>query len=199
MLLQARALAAQSAETEKIVFFIGTQSLKQTNNQVHLIDFNEEDSTLKTKVYYHSEGEIWKLNASPTDVTKLSTCYNSIGNDNSCMMKTAILKLPLTENSDNIEDLEIVTKFETSDRGSDIKTTEFHPTDEHKAVTVTDNHVVFWDISSEDAKSILNIPLEGKNSPKYTTGKWNLHQNCNQVYRPLHANDFIRSCTICQN
>lgn len=47
---QARALAAQLAETEKIRFVIGTQSLKQVNNQVHLIEFNEEDSTLKTTV-----------------------------------------------------------------------------------------------------------------------------------------------------
>lgn len=174
-------MAAQLAETEKIVFLIGTQSLKQSNNQIHLIDFNEEDSTLKTKVYYHSDGEIWKLNTSPVDVTKLCTCYNSVGKDNSCVMKTAILKLPSTENSDNIENLEVVTKFDTTNYGTDVKTTEFHPTDEQKGVSVTDNQVVFWDISSEVAKSVLAIQLEGKNSPKYTTGKWNPHQNCNQV------------------
>lgn len=98
-------------------------------------------------------------------------------------MKTAILKLPATENSDNIENLEIITKFDTSNYGSDIKTTEFHPTDEHKAVSVTDNQVVYWDISSEAALNILNIQLGGKNSPKYTIGKWNPHQNCNQVSR----------------
>lgn len=96
-------------------------------------------------------------------------------------MKTAIMKIPSSENSDNIENLEVVTSFETSNYGNDIKTTEFHPTDELKAVSVTDNQVVFWDINSETAKSILAIQLEGKNSPKYTTGKWNLHQNCNQV------------------
>lgn len=121
------------------------------------------------------------MNTSPIDVTKLCTCYNSVGADNSCLMKTAILKLPAAENSDNIENLEIVTKFDTSNYGSDIKTTEFHPTDEHKAVSVTDNQMVYWDISGEIAQNILSIQLEGKNSPKYTTGKWNPHQNCNQV------------------
>ncbi|CAH1992330.1 unnamed protein product [Acanthoscelides obtectus] len=45
---QARALAPQLGETEKIQFIIGTQSLKQTNNQIHLLEFNEEKSTIKT-------------------------------------------------------------------------------------------------------------------------------------------------------
>lgn len=177
------------------MFLIGTQSLKQTNNQVHLIDFNEEDSTLKTKVYYHPAGEIWKINTSPIDVTKLCTCYNSVANDNSCAMQTAILKLPSTENSDSIENLEAVTNFETGNYGSDVKTTEFHPTDEGKAVSVTDNQVVFWDISGENGKCILAVQLEGKNSPKYTTGKWNLHQNCNQVLTKFKARmkQFLKS------
>lgn len=48
--LQARALAPQLAETAKISFLIGTQSLKQTNNQIHLVEFNEEISTIKTSV-----------------------------------------------------------------------------------------------------------------------------------------------------
>lgn len=48
--LQARTLTAQVAETEKIRFLIGTQSLKQVNNQIHLVEFNEETSVLKTNV-----------------------------------------------------------------------------------------------------------------------------------------------------
>lgn len=133
------------------------------------------------KVYYHSEGEIWKLNSSPLDVSKIATCYNSIEKDNTCLMKTAILKLPATENIDNIDNLEVVTKFDTTSFGTDIKTTEFHPCEEIKAASVTENQIVLWDISGEAAKSIINVQLEGKNSPKFTTGKWNPHQNCNQV------------------
>lgn len=47
---QARALASQLAETEKIKFIIGTQCLKQTSNQIHILEFNEEISTIKTSV-----------------------------------------------------------------------------------------------------------------------------------------------------
>lgn len=96
-------------------------------------------------------------------------------------MKTAIFKLPEPANADTIEELTPVTKLDTSQFGNDVKTTEFHPSDDRKAASVTESHVVLWDIAGEDAKSIMNIQLEGKNSPKFTMGKWNPHQNCNQV------------------
>lgn len=177
---QARALAPQLAETEKIRFLIGTQSLKQTNNQIHLVEFNEEISTVKTSVFHHSEGEIWKITTSPLETTKLATCYNVIANESSCFFKTAILKLPETENPDDIENLEVVTKFDTSEYGNEIKTTEFHPSDPTKAASVIDNNVILWDISESQGKSIKQIQLDGKHNPKFTTGKWNPHQNNNQ-------------------
>ncbi|KAF7273213.1 hypothetical protein GWI33_014065 [Rhynchophorus ferrugineus] len=177
---QARALAPQLAETEKISFLIGTQSLKQTNNQIHLVEFNEEISTLKTTVFHHSEGEIWKITTSPLDISKLATCYNVISGENSCTFKTAILKLPATENPNDIENLEVVTTFDTKEYGNDVRTTEFHPNDVAKAASVIDNNVVLWDISETQAKCIRKMQLEGKHNPKFTTGKWNPHQNCNQ-------------------
>ncbi|KAJ8925355.1 hypothetical protein NQ315_009185 [Exocentrus adspersus] len=177
---QARALAPQLAETEKIKFIIGTQSLKQANNQIHLVEFNEEISTIKTSVFHHSDGEIWKITTSPIDSLKLSTCYNSVINESSCIMKTAILKLPESENPNTIEELEVATKLDTSLFGNDVKITDFHPTESNKAVSVTENQIVLWDISGSEGKSILNIQLEGKHNPKFTTGKWNPHQNCNQ-------------------
>lgn len=92
-----------------------------------------------------------------------------------------MFKLPEAENTETIESLEVVTKFDTSSFGTDIKTTEFHPSDATKAVSVTDNHLVVWDISEDTAKSIISISLDGKNNPKFSNGKWNPHQNCTQV------------------
>lgn len=97
-------------------------------------------------------------------------------------MKTAIYQIPENENLDAIDNLEVVTTFDTSNFGIDIRTTEFHPNEENKAVSLTDTNVVLWDISESNAKSINNIVLEGKNSPKFTNGKWNPHQNCTQVF-----------------
>jgi len=177
---QARALAPQLAETEKVRFIIGTQSLKQTNNQIHLVEFSEEISTVKTSVFHHTEGEIWKITTSPLDSLKLTTCYNVIANESSCHFKTAILKLPEIENPDSIENLEVVTKFDATEYGNEIKTTEFHPSDATKAASVIDNNVILWDISDSEGKCIERIQLDGKHSPKFTTGKWNPHQNNTQ-------------------
>lgn len=174
-------MTPQQAETEKIKFLIGTQSLKQTNNQIHLVEFDEENSTLKPTVFYHTLGEIWKLNSSPVDVSLISTCYNTITSDNTCAIKTSILKIPTDSNADQIENLDVAVNFPSELLESDVKTTEFHPTDATKGVTVSENQVVLWDISESDAKNILDINLEGKNNPKFTMGKWNPHQNCNQV------------------
>lgn len=158
---QARALAPQLAETEKIRFVIGTQSLKQANNQIHLVEFNEEISTIKTSVFHHSEGEIWKITTSPLDASRLATCYNAVSGENSCRFRTAILRLPEMENPDSVENLEIVTKFETGEYGAETKTTEFHPTDAGKVASVIDNNVVLWDVADSHAKAITKFQLEG--------------------------------------
>lgn len=180
-LLQARALAPQAAETDKIRFILGTQSLKQFNNQIHVVEFDEETSVLTTTVFQHSGGEIWKLTSSPLDPLKIATCYNTFNRENVCCMKTAILKLPGEENPDEVENLEIVTKFRTEPYGREIKTSEFHPNDANKMLSVLETQLVLWDTSDSDAKPITSFTLEGKNNPKFTTGKWNPHQNCNQV------------------
>ncbi|XP_066155284.1 EARP and GARP complex-interacting protein 1 [Euwallacea fornicatus] len=177
---QARALAPQLAESEKVRFLIGTQSLKQANNQIHLIDFNEETSSVKTTVFHHCEGEIWKITTSPLEVSKLATCYNVVQTESSCNFKTAILKLPETENPDSIDPLKVLTKFDTADYGGEIKTTEFHPTEANKAASVIDSNIILWDISDSTASTIKRFHLNGKHNPKFTTGKWNPHQGCNQ-------------------
>lgn len=56
--LTARALTARAAETDKIHFFCGTQSLRQ-ENQVHLLEYDEERGVLDKTVHPHSQGEIW--------------------------------------------------------------------------------------------------------------------------------------------
>ncbi|XP_065171436.1 EARP-interacting protein homolog [Atheta coriaria] len=179
---QARVLTPQLAETEKVRFFMGTQSLKQAKNQVHLVEFDEENSTLQNTVFYHSQGEIWKLNASPFHKNILSSCYNAINNENlTCKKATCLLKLPEVENSEQIESLEVQNTFDLSSYDDDIITNEFHPIDESKCATVTGNQVVLWDISAQDSKQILNVNLESKGNAKFTIGKWNPHQNCNQI------------------
>lgn len=57
---------------------MGTQSLKFSNNQVHLVELNEETGNLKTQIFQHPIGEIWSIQASPTEAEKFITCYNTL-------------------------------------------------------------------------------------------------------------------------
>lgn len=148
---------------------------------MHLIEFDDENSTLKTQVYYHAQGEIWRINSSPINTNLLATCYNTVTEDNVCYMKTSILSYPENDNSNEIESLQVVNEFDTEKFGTDIKTQEFHPTDANKSMVITENHIVLYDISEKNAKCISNFQLMGKNNPKFTMGKWNSHQNCTQV------------------
>nr|KAF6270253.1 EARP complex and GARP complex interacting protein 1 [Pipistrellus kuhlii] len=72
---QARALTPQTAETDAIRFLVGTQSLKY-DNQIHIIDFDDENNIINKNVLLHQVGEIWHISASPADKGVLATCYS---------------------------------------------------------------------------------------------------------------------------
>jgi len=62
--LQARALTPQYGESNDVCFFIATNSLKPTN-QLHLLQYDEEQGTIQSKV-------------SETVINKLCFCFNHI-------------------------------------------------------------------------------------------------------------------------
>ncbi|OAD53700.1 Protein TSSC1 [Eufriesea mexicana] len=160
-----RALSAQIAETDIVRFLVGTQSLKFNNNQVHLVELNEETGGLKTQVFHHHIGEIWSLQASPTDPSVFITCYNTLRDDGSCHMKGALWKLPeLKEYTNDIENLKNIANIDTTPYGTDLKTIAYHPMDSTKAVSV----------------ATTSGTLASKGQPRFTNGKWNPHNGCNQ-------------------
>ncbi|XP_049763235.1 EARP-interacting protein homolog [Schistocerca cancellata] len=182
---QARALASQVAESDNVRFMVGTQSIKFSHNQVHIIEVNEENGALSTEVYQHAEGEVWSLTASPADANVIATCYNTL-NEDTCCMRTALWKIPFKNTSatgtgDQLAPaLELLCNFDTEQYGKEVKVTDFHPTDGKRAVTVVDNQFVVWDIAESSSKMVSVGMLEGKGQPRFTTGKWNPHHNCTQ-------------------
>jgi hypothetical protein len=76
--VQARALASQLAESDAVRFMVGTQSLKLSHNQVHVVELNEETGGLLKQVFQHGAGEVWTLAASPCDANLIATCYNTL-------------------------------------------------------------------------------------------------------------------------
>lgn len=172
---QARALTSQLGENSDVRFFIATQSLKP-NNQVHLIELNEDTFTLNTKVFAHPLGEVWKLNSSPHDSKLLASCY-STQKGSQVSMQTALLKLPdvYDENHPEFEDTEILN---TEQYGSEIKTTEFHPTDPNLIATVIDGQVLIFNRAEANTKVVAEV--NSKSTPKFTTGKWSQHHQGHQ-------------------
>lgn len=55
--LSARCLCPQVAETNVTRFLVATQSLRQ-ENQIHLIEFDDENNQLDKTVFSHSSGEV---------------------------------------------------------------------------------------------------------------------------------------------
>ncbi|XP_058833089.1 EARP-interacting protein homolog [Topomyia yanbarensis] len=179
---QARALAGQQAESNDVRFFLATQSLKP-NNQLHVVDLNQDTSILEPKVFSHPLGEVWKLNASPHDAQILTSCY-SILKGTQTIMQTALLKLPEElkpiEGSQEFLQFADVEVLKTEGYGSEIRTTEFHPTDSSLLCTVIDGKILLF--NRAEASTRLVVEINAKNSTRFSGGRW-AHFN--------HSNQFV--------
>ncbi|XP_060081010.1 EARP and GARP complex-interacting protein 1-like [Ylistrum balloti] len=184
---QARALSAQTAETDKIRFLVGTQSLR-AENQIHHIDFDDENNIINKIVYIHREGEIWDISASTLDSNLLTTCYNKTS-ESKTEMRGTVWRLPSDYDSCQVEDqtshqpLQLVCHLDNSEYG-DMKSILWHPTgDNSNLIGLSDNHILLWDLesSSNTAKLSASVELESKGQPKMTCGRWNPHHNSQQV------------------
>ncbi|KAH0950571.1 hypothetical protein HN011_004894 [Eciton burchellii] len=179
---QSRALSAQTAEVDIVRFLVGTQSLKFNNNQVHLIELNEETGNLKTQIFQHPIGEIWSLQASPTEADIFVTCYNSLSEDGTCKMKGAIWRLPeIEEYTNDVLQLTKLADVDTTPYGTDLKTIVYHPADSKKLISVVDNNFILWDLANDGPQVVTTSTLAGKGQPRFTNGKWN----------PIAANQFV--------
>lgn len=191
---QARTLCAQLAETDAVRFLVGTQSLK-TENQLHQIDFDEENNLINKNVFLHKEGEIWHVSASPTDKNLVATCFNKISMGK-CEMSSAVWRIPNEFDNTSLSDdstlsapsLDLVTMLNVSEFGNSVRCTLWQPGEGNGLVTLVNNHLLLWDLNESDssAKLVGRNMLEAKGHPKFTAGCWNPHQNATQVFT---AND----------
>ena len=182
---QARSLTSQTAEPDAIRFLVGTQSLR-SENQVHLIDFDEENNLIHKNVFLHSEGEIWNISSSPLDKNILATCYNK-RNGNKVDACGALWKMP-TDFDANVSDdasnsansLQLLSELPVQDLG-DPKSVLWHPSGESsEIITLTDSHVVHCDLES-DVRIITSILLDLKGQRKFTSASWNPHHASKQI------------------
>ncbi|XP_023231899.1 EARP-interacting protein-like isoform X2 [Centruroides sculpturatus] len=159
---QARALCTQVAETEIARFFVGTQSLK-FENQIHQLEYDEENSILSKRVFLHSAGEIWHIASSPVNSDYISTCYNHLTSDGKCEMEGAIWAIPPSKEGNDspsdeslttVSSVELVTKLETASYGSDVKSIVWHPVEGNQLISLVDEHILLWDVANNSQAKV---------------------------------------------
>ncbi|XP_030776987.1 EARP and GARP complex-interacting protein 1 isoform X1 [Rhinopithecus roxellana] len=163
---QARALTPQTAETDAIRFLVGTQSLKY-DNQIHIIDFDDENNIINKNVLLHQAGEIWHISASPADRGVLATCYNRTS-DSKVLTCAAVWRMPKElesgshespdDSSSTAQTLELLCHLDNTAHGN-MACVVWEPMgDGKKIISLADNHILLWDLqeSSSQAVDILS-------------------------------------------
>lgn len=199
---QARALAAHTAESEKINFLVGTQSLRRVN-QVQLIEFDDDTSLVTKQTFEHPAGEVWKIVGAPQSLDMIATVYNNT-QDYCGEFGAAIWRLPLEGSSSAVMDDsrsqgEQVEKVCSLDGrcegdpqipgspipglGSQMWSVVWAPEDDSRLVTLVDNHLYLWDIkiAGKSAKVVGEVTVEGRSSVSLGCGRWYPHQLGSQV------------------
>ncbi|XP_025723473.1 EARP and GARP complex-interacting protein 1 isoform X3 [Callorhinus ursinus] len=188
---QARALTPQTAETDAIRFLVGTQSLKY-DNQIHIIDFDDENNIINKNVLLHQVGEIWHISTSPADRGVLATCYNK-PSDSKVLTCAAVWRMPKElepgshespdDSSSTAHSLELLCHLDDTAHGSTACVT-WEPTgDGKKVISLADNHILLWDLQESSGQAVLasSASLEGKGQLKFTSGRWSPHHAGTQV------------------
>uniref|UniRef100_A0A670IZD0 EARP complex and GARP complex interacting protein 1 n=1 Tax=Podarcis muralis TaxID=64176 RepID=A0A670IZD0_PODMU len=188
---QARALTPQTAETDAIRFLVGTQSLKY-DNQIHIIDFDDENNIINKNVLLHQVGEIWHISASPADKGVLATCYSKTS-DSKVMTCAAVWRMPKElesgshespdDSSSNAQTLELLCHLDNTAHGNMAGVAWEPMGDGKRLISLADNHLLLWDLQESSSKAVLSnsVALEGKGQLKFTSGRWSPHHNCTQV------------------
>uniref|UniRef100_A0A673UYZ6 EARP and GARP complex-interacting protein 1 n=1 Tax=Suricata suricatta TaxID=37032 RepID=A0A673UYZ6_SURSU len=174
LLAGARALTPQTAETDAIRFLVGTQSLKY-DNQIHIIDFDDENNIINKNVLLHQAGEIWHISASPADKGVLATCYNK-GDFRS--RRAARARWHGRPCSGTASPASLFTGPPLS------CSVAWEPTgDGRRVISLADSHVLLWDLQESSSQAVLasSASLEGKGQLKFTSGRWSPHHTCTQV------------------
>uniref|UniRef100_A0A8C1KMI3 EARP complex and GARP complex interacting protein 1 n=1 Tax=Cyprinus carpio TaxID=7962 RepID=A0A8C1KMI3_CYPCA len=198
---QARALTAQTAETDAIRFLVGTQSLK-FDNQIHIIDFDDENNMINKSVLLHDAGEIWHISGSPADKAVLTTCYSKSefcvcvscrpASESRVLTCAAVWRMPPEwesgnhespdDSSNNPQTLELLCHLDNTAHGS-VACVLWEPMgDGKRLISLAENHVLLWDLQESSTKAkVSTATLEGKGQLKFTTGKWSPHHNSTQL------------------
>ncbi|CAG8483570.1 3476_t:CDS:10 [Dentiscutata erythropus] len=175
---QARCLTAVTAETEQNKFLVGSQTLKR-DNEIHLIDFHEDEFEITSTIYQHSE-EVWDIAACPAkiDSTSSHTKAKLWRMNNSDVISEEFEKRSRPPRSASHLPLECIFEVKEDDT---IKKVLWDPKkDLTKFVSIHDSSLRIWEFDEQmtSAKTSHSVDFSSANEslPPLATGVWNPHQ-----------------------
>ncbi|XP_072782125.1 EARP and GARP complex-interacting protein 1 isoform X2 [Taeniopygia guttata] len=199
---QARALTPQTAETDAIRFLVGTQSLRY-DNQIHIIDFDDENNIINKNVLLHQVGEIWHISTSPADKGILATCYNKTS-DTKVMTCAAVWRMPKElesgshespdDSSSNTQTLELLCHLDNTAHGN-MACVMWEPMgDGKKIISLADNNILLWDLQESSTKAVLDpreaqkmhkVWIESAEETTVNISVYRFEVTCQQIVRTL--------------
>uniref|UniRef100_A0A8R1HWD7 WD_REPEATS_REGION domain-containing protein n=1 Tax=Caenorhabditis japonica TaxID=281687 RepID=A0A8R1HWD7_CAEJA len=83
---EARCMVSVAADEENVCFLVGTNNIKNDNNQVNKLYMDQEAQRLMSKSFRHPAGEVRAIAAHPSKANILATCtadFSSLGGSHS--------------------------------------------------------------------------------------------------------------------
>ncbi|CAF0738867.1 unnamed protein product [Didymodactylos carnosus] len=195
---QARSLCAVApTEDDTIRFLVGTQSLR-FNNQVHYLEYDEENQSLSKSIYSHRAGEIWKLQAAPTDKNIFATIYNNV-QDTSVVQKCSVWEIPqqTSAGGTTIDDSQIHQPLQ---KRFDLQIPNATPTNVvdvawepnnssgDRMATINETNLTIWNIQQDAPEIVSTGTVDSKSSLKFYCCRWNPHQGTQQISTSIGPN-----------
>ena len=72
---ECRSLCSQHSESLPTRFFVGTNSVKYSTNQIHLLEYDDSDHSISKIAFRHGKGQIWNMVAPSKNCQILITNY----------------------------------------------------------------------------------------------------------------------------
>lgn len=175
---QSRALAAVQGGTDDVMFMVGTQSLKYTN-QIHLLHLDEDTGALNKQIFPHPAGEVWHLARSPSERRHFSSCFSRL-EEGSCRLAAAVWALPAEDAEDGSPALTPLLELGAQE---DVSGVQWQLVDGGRLAGVGEQQLIIWDLDTgrRSAPVSSQIPCPGRSQSRLTGARWNPHQCCTQV------------------
>lgn len=202
----ARALAAQPGDDDGIRFLIGTQSLVH-ENQLHLVQYNDEEDTLQSHHWTHAAGEIRDISSNPGYADIVATCHSKLlGNEQ--VFGASLWRLPPQSSDHHSEPHDgqaLQPLFSLTTHLDAIKCTRWHPTIRSSLLAIGARSIFLWDVAKGCNMAQIGTKKTFDWAPPnvFTACRWSSHQNsavivaaCGQTLRGYDTRSLCESFVI---